>query len=159
VLNADRAVLVGAPNAHRNHACLAHIVRGGKSVTDDGMSNWCAASDGSSEGLLLRGMFYLRAAQFASPSLRPTLRDSAQFAFNQGLNVNAARSGPAAEPTFAWPGAPKPPSIQVLLDFGKAVVVGCGSQQTALTPLSAADASAAEGFFTFYRVFDCEARR
>jgi Flp pilus assembly protein TadD len=159
VLNADRAVLVGAPSAHRNHACLAHIVRGGKSVTDDGMSNWCAASDGSSEGLLLRGMFYLRAAQFASPSLRPTLRDSAQFAFNQGLNVNAARSGPAAEPTFAWPGAPKPPSIQVLLDFGKAVVVGCGSQQTALTPLSAADASAAEAFFTFYRVFDCEARR
>ena len=159
VLNADRAVLVGAPNPPRNQACLAHIVRGGKSVTDDGMSTWCAGSDGTSEGLLLRGMFYLRAAQFASPSSRPILRDSAQFAFNQGLNVNAARPGAAPELTFAWPGAPKPPSIQVLLDFGKAVVVGCGSQQTALTPLSAADANAAEAFFTFYRVFDCEARK
>jgi tetratricopeptide (TPR) repeat protein len=159
VLNADRAVLVGAPNPPRNQACLAHIVRGGKSVTDDGMSTWCAGSDGTSEGLLLRGMFYLRAAQFAPPSSRPILRDSAQFAFNQGINVNAARSAAAPELTFAWPGAPKPPSIQVLLDFGKAVVVGCGSQQTALTPLSAADAKAAEAFFTFYRVFDCEARK
>jgi len=159
VLNADRAVLVGAPNPPRNQACLAHIVRGGKSVTDDGMSTWCSGSDGTSEGLLLRGMFYLRAAQFASPSSRPILRDSAQFAFSQGLNVYAARSGAAPELTFAWPGAPKAPSIQVLLDFGKAVVVGCGSQQTALTPLSAADANAAEAFFTFYRVFDCEARK
>ncbi len=164
VANADRAVLVGAPNPPRNHACLAHIVRGGKSVTDDGMSTWCSGSDGTSEGLLLRGMFYLRAAQFAAPSSRPILRDSAQFAFNQGLNVNEARrqaAGSAAAPeiTFGWPGAPKPPSIQVLLDFGKAVVVGCGSQQTALTPLSAADAKAAEAFFTFYRVFDCEARK
>ena len=159
VLNADRAVLVGAPNPPRNQACLAHIVRGGKSVTDDGMSTWCSGSDGTSEGLLLRGMFYLRAAQFASPSSRPILRDSAQFAFSQGLNVYAARTGAAPELTFAWPGAPKAPSIQVLLDFGKAVVVGCGSQQTALTPLSAADANAAEAFFTFYRVFDCEARK
>lgn len=156
VANADRAVLVGAPNPPRNHACLAHIIRGGKSVTDDGMSTWCSGSDGTSEGLLLRGMFYLRAAQFASPSSRPILRDSAQFAFNQGLNVIDARR---QEVTFAWPGSPKPPSIQVLLDFGKAVVVGCGSQQTALTPLSAVDANAAEAFFTFYRVFDCEARK
>ncbi len=165
VANADRAVLVGAPNPPRNHACLAHIVRGNKSVTDDGMSTWCSGSDGTSEGLLLRGMFYLRAAQFAAPSSRPILRDSAQFAFNQGLNVNEARrqaAGPgvaAPEVTFSWPGSPKPPSIQVLLDFGKAVVVGCGSQQTALTPLSAVDANAAEAFFTFYRVFDCEARK
>ncbi len=164
VANADRAVLVGAPNPPRNHACLAHIIRGGKSVTDDGMSTWCSGGDGTSEGLLLRGMFYLRAAQFAAPSARPILRDSAQFAFNQGLNVNATRrqiTGISAAPevTFTWPDAPKPPSIQVLLDFGKAVVVGCGSQQTALTPLSAADANAAEAFFTFYRVFDCEARK
>jgi formylglycine-generating enzyme required for sulfatase activity len=164
VVNADRAVLVGAPNPPRSHACLAHIIRGGKSVTDDGMSTWCSGSDGTSEGLLLRGMFFLRAAQFAVPSARPVLRDSAQFAFNQGLNVNAARrqaAGPdaASEVTFDWPGAPKPPSIQVLLEFGKAVVVGCGSAQTALSPMSAVDANAAMAFFTFYGVFDCEARR
>ncbi|MBK8838602.1 MAG: hypothetical protein IPO30_07895 [Hyphomonadaceae bacterium] len=166
VANADRAVLVGAPNPPRNFACLAHIVRGGKSVTDDGMSNWCSGNDGRPEGLLLRGMFYLRQAQIASQTARPILRDSAQFAFNQGLNeIKRLAAAPvssdasALQITFEWPGSPMPPSVQVLLDYGKAVVVGCGSPQTALTTLSAADAAAAETFFKFYRVYDCEARR
>ncbi|MEQ1610190.1 MAG: hypothetical protein ABL956_14665 [Hyphomonadaceae bacterium] len=167
VSNADRSVLVGAPNTPRNFACLVHIMRGGKSVTDDGMSNWCSGSDGKPEGLLLRGMFYLRQAQIASQSARPILRDSAQFAFNQGLNETKRLTTPpvssdaasALQVTFEWPGAPKPPSVQVLLDYGKAVVVGCGSPQTALTTLSATDAAAAESFYKFYRVYDCEARR
>ncbi|HVY88450.1 MAG TPA: hypothetical protein VG942_06250 [Hyphomonadaceae bacterium] len=166
VSNAERAVQVGAPNPPRNYACLAHIMRGGKSVTGDGMSTWCSGSDGKPEGLLLRGMFYLRQAQIADASAKLILRDSAQFAFNQGAN-EAKRLVAAAPPgdpvhgndiTFTWPGAPKPANVQVLLEYGKAVVVGCGLN-TALVPLSDADRAAGEVFFKFYRVFDCEAPR
>ena len=167
VTNADRAVLVGAPNPPRNFACLAHVMAGGKSVTADGSSNWCSGSDGKPEGLLLRGMFYLRQAQFAAQSAKPILRDSAQFAFNQGLNeakrlaaIPVVPGAPVVpEITFSWPGSPKPAAVQVLLDYGKAIVVGCGSPQTALAPLSEAEATAAKTFFSFYRVYDCDAPR
>jgi hypothetical protein len=132
-------------------------MRGGTSVTAEGSSNWCAGNDNKPEGLLLRGMYYLRNAQYVPTSAKPISRDAAQFAFNQGLN-EAKRAGPTSDlnkVTFKWPGSPPPPSVEALLEYGKAVVVGCASGLSVPTNLSSGDAQAAEKFFEYYKVLEC----
>ncbi len=64
VTNAEHAVQAGAAEyEHRRLVCLSHIARGGPSVRDGGGAAWCESLI-TPEGQLLRGMFYLRQAQY-----------------------------------------------------------------------------------------------
>ncbi len=150
---ADMAVRVGGSESpYREQACVAHILRGGASVSDSN-SIWCAGSD-QPEGLLLRGMFYLRHAQYAPATAKSISRDAAKFAFEQGLR-EAARVTPKPL-SFTWPGASTtPPAVRDLLEYGTGVVEGC-SGLSAQVDLTQAQYDAASSFFQFYRVNDCK---
>ncbi|HEX5006497.1 MAG TPA: hypothetical protein VFV70_05255, partial [Hyphomonadaceae bacterium] len=150
---ADMAVRVGGSESpYREQACVAHILRGGPSVTDSN-SIWCAGSD-QPEGLLLRGMFYLRHAQYAPATAKSISRDAAKFAFEQGLR-EAARGAPKPL-SFTWPGASAtPPAVRDLLEYGTGVVEGCAGL-SAQVDLTQAQYDAASSFYQFYRVNDCK---
>ncbi len=152
---ADRAVRVGGSESpYREQACVAHILRGGASVSDSN-SIWCAGSD-QPEGLLLRGLFYLRHAQYAPAAAKSISRDSAKFAFEQGLREVARSTTPAKELSFKWPGSTAaPPAVRDLLEYGTGVVEGC-SGLSAQVDLTQAQYDAASAFYTFYRVNDCK---
>ena len=161
VTNADAAVkVVGSSRTpYREHACVAHIIRGGTSVTAGDSSAACAGND-QPEGMLLLGMFNLRKAQFAAAAAQPGAREMAQFAFDQGLK-EITRTGVAPELNqvkFKWPGsAPKPPPVKDLLEYGKAIVVACSSGLTVTLELTQQQKDDAKAFFGFYRVFECRA--
>ena len=138
------------------HACLAHIMRGGVSVSSDGGQRWCIGND-RPESLLLRGMFFLRQAQYSPPAAIAALRNSANFAFEQGLRD----VGRAADPAFNrltvyWPGATSAPPVGDLLEFGSAVVKGCSGLTTEIS-LGEDQERRAQAFYEFYRVFRCRA--
>jgi tetratricopeptide (TPR) repeat protein len=64
--NAERAVQAGGSGfRYRRQVCLAHIARGGESIRDGSTGAWCDVQD-SAEAQLLRGLYYLRRAQYAS---------------------------------------------------------------------------------------------
>lgn len=149
---ADMAVRVGGSESpYREQACVAHILRGSASVSDSN-SIWCAGSD-QPEGLLLRGMFYLRHAQYAPATAKSISRDAAKFAFEQGLR-EAARAAPKPL-SFSWPGATAtPPAVRDLLEYGTGVVEGCAGL-SAQVDLTQAQYDAASSFYQFYRVNDC----
>ncbi len=156
VKSADEAARVGAGNpAYGLHACMAHIMRGGTSVEADNSLS-CAGSDGKAEGLLLRGMFYLRNAQYAATAAKGISRDTARFAFEQGLNAADRATTPAKlEDTFKWPGAPSTPPVKNLLEYGRAKSAACQGLSSTL-PLSSSELRAAQSYFDFYHVEKCE---
>lgn len=152
---ADMAVRVGGSESpYREQACVAHILRGGASVSDSN-SIWCAGSD-QPEGLLLRGMFYLRHAQYAPATAKSISRDAAKFAFEQGLREATRAGAPPPKPlSFTWPGATStPPAVRDLLEYGTGVVEGCAGL-SAQVDLTQAQYDAASAFYSFYRVNDC----
>lgn len=156
VKNADDAARVGAANpAYGLHACVAHIMRGGTSVGADNSLS-CAGSDGTAQGLLLRGMFYLRNAQYVASAAKGISRDTARFAFEQGMNAADRSTTPIAlEDSFKWPGAPATPPIRNLLEYGKAKAAACQGLSSTL-PLSSSELRAAQSYFDFYHVEKCE---
>ncbi len=150
---AEEAVkLEGSRPEYRTQACLAHILRGGEAVTEPGSESWCSGSPGP-EGHLLRGMFYLRYAQYAPSGAG--LRDTAQFAFNQGLDDMNASPDPDASPRFGWPTVSRtPPSLRTLLTYGRAKAISCGGVSTTVD-LPGSEIARAEDFFQDYRVASC----
>jgi hypothetical protein len=152
---ADQAVRVGGSESpYREQACVAHILRGNASVSDNN-SIWCAGGD-DPQGLLLRGMFYLRHAQYAPPAAKSISRDAAKFAFEQGLR-EANRAGATAKPlSFTWPGsAATPPAVRDLLEYGTGVVEGCAGL-SAQVDLNQTQYDAASSFYSFYKVNECK---
>jgi hypothetical protein len=153
---ADQAVRVGGSESpYREQACVAHILRGGTSVADSN-SIWCAGSD-QPEGLLLRGMFYLRHAQYAPAAAKSISRDAAKFALEQGLREATRAGAPAPKPlSFTWPGSTAtPPAVRDLLEYGTGVVEGCAGL-SAQVDLTQAQYDAASAFYSFYKVNDCK---
>jgi tetratricopeptide (TPR) repeat protein len=152
---ADQAVRVGGSESpYREQACVAHILRGGASVADSN-SIWCAGSD-DPQGLLLRGMFYLRHAQYAPAAAKSISRDAAKFAFEQGLR-ETNRTGATPRPlSFTWPGSTAtPPAVRDLLEYGTGVVEGCAGL-SASVDLTQAQYDAASSFYSFYKVNECK---
>jgi tetratricopeptide (TPR) repeat protein len=152
---ADQAVRVGGSESpYREQACVAHILRGGASVADNN-SIWCAGGD-DPQGLLLRGMFYLRHSQYAPATAKSISRDAAKFAFEQGLR-EANRAGATPKPlSFTWPGSSAtPPAVRDLLEYGTGVVEGCAGL-SAQVDLTQAQYDAASSFYSFYKVNECK---
>jgi len=151
---ADQAVRVGGSESpYREQACVAHILRGGTSVSDSN-SIWCAGSD-QPEGLLLRGMFYLRHAQYAPLQAKSISRDAAKFAFEQGLREVARATSPPAPLSFTWPGSSTSPAVRDLLEYGTGVVEGCAGL-SAQVDLTQTQYDAASAFYSLYKVNDCK---
>ena len=152
---ADLAVKVGGRETpYREQACIAHILRGDKAVTDPGNSAACTGND-QPEGLLLSGMFYLRYAQYAPPAAKAALRDAAKTNFQQGLREATRQGSPAPPPiSFTRAGASTPPAVADLLKYGTGVAEGC-SGLTANVDLNQAQYDAASSFYTTYRVNEC----
>lgn len=152
---ADQAVRVGGSESpYREQACVAHILRGGASVADNN-SIWCAGGD-DPQGLLLRGMFYLRHAQYAPAAAKSISRDAAKFALEQGLRETNRAGAAAKQLSFAWPGSTAvPPSVRDLLEYGTGVVEGCAGL-SASVDLTQAQYDAASSFYSFYKVNECK---
>ena len=152
---ADLAVKVGGRETpYREQACIAHIMRGDKAVTDPGNSAACTGND-QPEGLLLSGMFYLRYAQYAAPAAKAALRDAAKTNFQQGVReaVRQAKTPPDTV-SFKRPGASGSPPVIDLLKYGSGVAEGC-SGLTANVDLNQGQYDAASAFYAAYRVNEC----
>ncbi len=161
VNNADAALKWGTSKPpYRDHACLAHVVRGGVSVISADSASVCSDND-QPQGLLLLGMFNLRKAQSAtfSAQTKASTREMAIFTFNQGVKELARPGSPPelASVKFDWPGMPASavPPLKNLLEFGKAVAAGCSSTVGVPLALSEQEQAAAMAFYKFYQVFDC----
>ena len=125
---ADR--IGGGAFRYRRQACLAHIMRGGDSVTDGDVAEWCQGND-TPEGRLLSGMAHLRIAQHV-PNVQYTdnrerwldeLR-AARSEFTRGASLVAGLS--PQERVLQWPGMPAPLPVADLLAFGGSVIIaGC----------------------------------
>jgi len=162
VINADAAARVGANKPpYRDHACLAHIMRGGVAVTAPEAATVCADTE-QPQNLLMLGLFHLRKAQSAtySAQTKASTREMAIFTFNTGLK-DLNRPGLPPEQTqvqFSWPGMPasSAPPLKNLLEYGKAIAAGCSSTISVQVPLSEQEQTAALSFFKSYQSFDCK---
>jgi tetratricopeptide (TPR) repeat protein len=168
--SANRA---GASHAHyRRQACLSHIARGGEDYSgadishDDAVGIVCMGSDGA-EGQLLRGMYWLRRAQYVPNISIRANRDRwndylnrAAAAFAQGRAM--ASSVAAASEPFDWEGRldpyarQRPASVGSMLTIGDALQFG---ETTVYFVRARCDglqpAGRAQSLFDRYRVRGC----
>lgn len=155
IANAEMAVRIGgAISPYVEQACLTRIVNGGAKIQDAEHAIWCNASDNPQQ-LLLRGMFYLRAAQFSNAESSRASRNSANFAFEQGVKeLERLEFGDQSLSRRDLPGAPPAPGLKQLLLFGSAVAQSCSGMSVSVDlPQQAMDQ--AQRYFEFYRVFSC----
>ncbi|MBX2801895.1 MAG: hypothetical protein KTR31_29720 [Myxococcales bacterium] len=123
--HAESAVKAGGGDTRfRTLVCLSHIARGGDPIADGDSGAWCEGQD-TPEGQLMRGMYYLRRAQYVprftlrSPPSRNELKwreylNQAEEAFEDGEDD--------AEGSVDWPGVDKAPELAGSLAFGQDVV-------------------------------------
>lgn len=121
---------------YRRLACISYLARGGEDLARDDELATCVG-DGGAEGQLLRGLYYLRRAQFLPPSCRDpvTRRDPCKETILQRWNdsltmaSDAFRRGRAAAGDslldwgLGWWPAAQAPKLGEALDFGDAVFV------------------------------------
>jgi tetratricopeptide (TPR) repeat protein len=142
IQRADAAVsMAGADARYRDQACLVRIRRGRDSVTASSNLSSCAGSD-QPEGLLLRGMFFLRQAQYTTNlEFKASLRNQANLAFDDGFKK--AAEGP----------------VRDRLQYGRYVAVPYCTLATApdAPPFEAARKQRAEAYFDQYHVRQCRA--
>lgn len=153
---ADAALQLGGVQPRYSHqACIARLLRGGVSVSAPGAVTVCGGED--PEALLLRGMFYLRLAQISPAAAKTIARDSAYFAFDAGLAAVARSTPPPVAASVYKPaGASTLPPIREMLEYGKAVVIGC-SGGSARVSLTGEQVRASQAVFERHRVSSCVA--
>ncbi|MET0545636.1 MAG: hypothetical protein ABWZ40_04925 [Caulobacterales bacterium] len=147
--DADSAVrLGGSSSPYKEQACLVRIVSSLK-----GSSGFCSGNY-TPEGSLLQGMSYLRAAQGAPAVQRSSSFDLAEQAFGQGLYAVQQTGSFDVRPSFATLSG-QPPSVRVLLEYGKAKVTSCFGRPVD-TPLTQSELASATRFFADHRVDACK---
>lgn len=120
---------------YRRQGCLSHIGRGGSDYSvaqgtaaemaadrlrDDAAGAVCTGGDAGPEGQLLRGMYWLRRAQFV-PQINDTWRSYVRQADEAFAAGRALAVGPNNRP-LDWPGHAAGPNVGDALAFGQNVV-------------------------------------
>ncbi|MGD2132288.1 MAG: hypothetical protein PVI23_05805 [Maricaulaceae bacterium] len=161
IANARAADRIGGGQfRYRRQVCLAHIMRGGASVSEGDIAEWCRGND-TPEGQLLSGMAHLRRAQHVSNVQYAANREAwldqlraARSDFTRGLDLASGLSGQAR--MLDWPDISEPLPTADLLEFGRAVIIeGCSNPLAEPDFQSEAPMEAVAGFFRRYRVFAC----
>lgn len=155
VSDADAAYLLEPGNQeYKNWACLIRILRGREYVEGDRFGAGCAGLAGN-ERELLRGMFLLRAAQFASGQRQRDLRNEARAVFRGGddrLKTETNYDTLSAE--FELMNGKTDIPLRSLLLYGVARAGSCSGVSE--TPdITQKDLNEAADFFAHFAVASC----
>lgn len=161
----------GADIKYQRMVCLAHIIIGGDSVRDPQLRTRITTNgqrdcdiNNTAEGQLLRGMFYLREAQYLNPGvisggagprrqLYLAAIGDARQAFSRGIDAL-----PSGGQTLTWPNYPSPVSAEDVLRIGRYLATVCPLPADSVPPLEdreRAAMAAADPFFRQFRVRTC----
>ncbi len=153
---------------HRRLRCVAYIRRGW-SANDQPQADYCASLGGSPEAELLRGMYYLRLAQYLNPRSVATTPARQRYieaitqattAFNRGND--AALRSPNPDATASWrPEYQSEFNVRHVLEYGRSVITADCPLPSDMRIPRGIDRAIEQAGYAFYENFDlfkCDAR-
>lgn len=153
---------------HRRLRCIAYIRRGW-AANDQPQADYCASLGGSPEAELLRGMYYLRLAQYLNPRTVATTPARQRYieaitqattAFNRGND--AALRSPNPDATATWrPEYADTFNVRHVLEYGRSVIAADCPLPVDMRIPRGIDRAIEQAGYAFYENFDlfkCDAR-